>query len=126
MVKITYDLDNVKDAEMVENYYWLKYQFKCIEFDILGDAKIYEYLTLYFWEKHWKEEYKTEEEIRDILLTFYNEKDLFRVADILNDIFCPKSDSHCYVVWLSILCCYGTKHFLSLYKYILIKNFGNK
>ena len=46
MVKITYDLNNKKDVEHVENYYWLKYQFKCIEFDMLGDAKICESILI--------------------------------------------------------------------------------
>ena len=123
MVKITYDLNNKKDVEMVDNYFWLKYQFKVLNFDVLGNKKLNKYLYYYFNDKYFEEEYKTKEEIKEILLTFCCDNDFIRVANILNKVNYTDYD---YIEWISILCAYDTDFFERNYKTLLINLFEDK
>ena len=137
MVKITYNLNNKKDVEFVEDYFWLKYQFKVLNFDVLGNKKLKKYLYLNFKgnkklkkylyykfnEEYFEEDYKTNEEIKEILLAFCRENDLIRVANILNKLSYADYD---YIEWLSIFCAFNTDIFERNYKTLLINLFEDE
>ena len=117
MVKITYDLNNKKDAELVENYYWLKYQLKVLKFDILSNKDINELLES---DKKLEEIYK---ELKDIILSFSCETDLIRIAEILNGI---SYSYHDYIGWIHILTYFSPRFYLNIYKKKLIEKFSNQ
>ena len=115
MVKITYDLNNKNDVEMVENYCWLKYQFKVINFDILNNIAITKYFCF-------GDNLENQEIIKHMVLSFSNENDLTKMAEILNNNY--KTSYH-YVEWLNIFytSC-ETKNILRAYRWVLIERFG--
>ena len=142
MVKITYDLNNKKEVDMIENYYWLKYQFEVIESDILNNSDLKHDLKLFFDRSFDKEEYKTQynmdevefetklneeqERIKKNISSFYNESDLIMVADILNRLFCV---NHNYMFYLSNFGgneYLGTETTIKMYKRILLNKFGDE
>ena len=124
MVKITYDLNNKKDVELVENYYWLKYQLKVIEFDIYSNETLCSQLHDFYIFELCPEEEKNKSKIINTLLTFCREKDLINVAEILNDLvyYCDRRN---YVYWISLLKSHGINCYLKAYKQMLIEKFGN-
>ena len=114
MVKITYNLNNKKDVEFVEDYFWLKYQFKVIESDILSNEKLDDLIMSNLCGR-------LNEELKKIILSFCRESDLIKMAEILNKYNYTNKN---YIEWLSGLAIFGTKYYIKVFKRLLIYKFS--
>lgn len=72
MVKITYDLDNLEESEIVEDYYFFKYYIKSLNFDW---AKFYDEMRSY-------ENGKNKDEITQIIMNHLNKYEFQRFLKI--------------------------------------------
>lgn len=120
MVKITYDDDNKKERELVENYYFYKYYVKSLEFDF----------------KNYKKEVLSKNHfILNIIKNHCNSVELQRVINIHRYVLMNSE----YGLYGNIMCdddlfidlLYSTLMFknwynVSSFKYLLIKAFPYK
>jgi len=125
MVKITYDLDNKEEAQMIEDYYFMKYHTQLIYYDWRN----------YYWNETENDEMVI---INNQIKMKLNEKVLNTIKSHLNVVelerlysLCIKYkiyyDSTNILLFLDDLLCYnGRYRLIYRFKYILVDKFGNK
>jgi len=120
MVKITYDDDNKKERELVENYYFYKYYVKSLEFDF----------------KNYKNEVSSNNHfILNIIKSHCNPVELQRIIDIhryvlINCEYCSyvniMSDDELFIDLIKSTLMFKNWYNVSSFKHLLIKAFPYK
>lgn len=111
MVKITYDLDNSEDVQMIDDYYFVKYYMKSIR----DDWKQYTDI-----DNKWKYDCEDKDKILRMIINHLNPVEFKRLCKILDDYTILGYDKEIGAIEI-VLIEYG---FLGWYKNKIIEKFN--